>query len=810
MTDRPPTAPTPPDEQDPIVDLADVWDSIRAGRWLLVGATMLGLAAAAVASAWLPPSYRSEAVIRISTESAGQRLLGELGPLARLTGLGGGDGIDTDIALLRSRQIAETVVDSLSLQVQLLQPAQPRDSVFAQLRARRDAIGGSYVMRLQGDGSYAAEVFDNREPVTLPARIPIGTPVSFGGLTLTLDPLLRAAPPERIRFVVLPYVDAVEQLRGDMRVGLADGRSRMVEVRYSSRDPMLAAAVPNLTAQSFIAYKTGSSKSEAVSTIEVLREQIARYEEQLRLAEERLRNFREQQQVVSLPEQASQQVRRMAEIQAGRDGLQVERESLGKLLAAVNRGRQQVDGPSPYRQLATFPSFISNRAVQDILHSLIQLENERANLLIRRTPESVDVRGITERIGELETQLYQLANNYLTSLDNQIGSATSVLAGFGPEIGRIPAREVEFLRLMRDQKVLEEVYTFLQTRLKEAEIQGAVEPGDVRMVDPALVPRRPDSPRPMVNLALGAILGLMLGTTLAVGRRAMDRRIRSRKDAVLAAGGLPLLGVIPVLDDARQARLPGVAQPDRRADAAHPLLMRDAADTLAGEAYRAVRTHLRIAAAERDERVVVIASPSSGEGKSNTAANLALSLAQQGSPTLLVDADARRGGHLHEWFAEASGPGLVDVLQGRASLDEAIRSVPAGGGETLHCLFCGSAAAGAAELLGSDRMRRLIAELRERYGMVILDTPPLDLVTDAAVLGRSADATLLVVRADSTEPDAVREALSLLASLGVTTRGLILNGFAGEVRGRSYLRKQRRVRAWSVRRPALLSSSTDT
>ncbi len=784
---------SPHDERDPIVNLADVWDTLRTGRWLILAVTICTIGLGTALSVLLPPLYSSEAVLRISTQDATDRLLGDLAPLAKFgLGLGlGDDGIETDIGVLRSRQISQAVVDSLGLQVRLREPRRARDQLLALHEVRRDAVEASYSLQRQSDGSYTIRVAGNLEPVRLPERIEIGTAFSVGGVTLALDPRMRDQPPERIRFTVQHFDDAVARLRRELRIGQSDSRSRLVEVRYRSRDPLLVAAVPNAAVNSFIHYKRGTSKSETRSTAEVLRGQIAHYEADLRRAEERLQGFREQQQVVDLPEQAAQQVRRMAEIQVRHDGLRVERESLAQLLAEVDRGQGRLDAPSPYRQLATLPSFISNRAVQDILHSLVQLENQRAQLLVRRTPESVDVRGITERVNELELQLYQLATNYLASLDNEIRSANSVMAGFGSEFGSIPAREIEFLRLMREQKMLEEVYQFLQLRLKEAEVQEAVEQGDVRIVDLALVPRRPIFPRLGVNLLLATTLGLMLGTTLAIGRRALDPRIRSRKDVVTAANGVPLLAVIPHLGETGRwrpalrrwrGRLGGAAN---AASNGEVLVARHAPDSVAADAYRALRTHLLIAAAEQEERVLVLTSVADGEGKTTTAANLALSLAQQGTRVLLVDADLRRGGTLHELFAVQPARGLAEILGGTAALDEAIQNVDSGGALPLHCLFSGRVPSNPAELLASHRTSGLVEQLRADYEIVIFDAPPLDGIMDAAVLGRAADAVLIVVRADTTEKVLLQEGITQLHGLGVPAVGLLLNGFTGKVRRRA-------------------------
>jgi uncharacterized protein involved in exopolysaccharide biosynthesis len=199
-------------------------------------------------------------------------------------------------------------------------------------------------------------------------------------------------------------------------------------------------------------------------------------------------------------------------------------------------------GSSPYRELASFPVFISNSAVQNVLRVLTDLENQRTELLVRRTPENIDIQRIDRRIGELEVQLYAMARSYREGLDSQIASLDDALSEFGIQLEAVPAQQLTFARLTREKRLLEEIYTLLQSRLKEAEIRKAGEPTDVRVLDAALVPEKPVSPRPMLNLVLGLMLGLMLGTGAALARVIVDPKVRSRTDAIAATSGLPVIG----------------------------------------------------------------------------------------------------------------------------------------------------------------------------------------------------------------------------------------------------------------------------
>jgi capsular exopolysaccharide synthesis family protein len=183
------------------------------------------------------------------------------------------------------------------------------------------------------------------------------------------------------------------------------------------------------------------------------------------------------------------------------------------------------------------------------------------------------------------------------------------------------------------------------------------------------------------------------------------------------------------------------------------------------------------ATTDRPPQVIVITSPTVGDGKSTTSSNLAVTVAQQGTRVLLIDADLRRG-CLHEVFNVQREPGLTNVLRTGASLETAIQHVEiAESGQTLQFLATGVRPPNPAELLGTARMREVLAQLRERYELIIFDAPPLNLVTDAAVLGTMADATLMVIRAGVTNRPAIQHAAIQLHRLRMPVGGVILNDF---------------------------------
>lgn len=764
---------TGPADEEQSIHLRDVLAVLLRNRWL-IAVILLGTVAAMAAYTYRQPKvYQSRATIRIDPDQSQMQLFGDVG---RVLG-GAQERIETEIMVLQSELIARQAVDSLGLRVWVVEPQGPRSAVLAGVSVPEQAHTGLLELTRSGPGTYTVHAERGFEGVPLPRRVTAGQPADVGGARITLRAGVQA---QTIRLAVVPTVAAARAVQAGLAIARPNPRAQMIAVRYESTDPALAASVPNAVADGFIAYKRSTAKSESRSTVTFLRQQVATYQAELQRAEADLRSFREQAQIVDLGEQATREVQRLAELQARLDDLNAERQALSRFMSQL---RSQPAGEVRYQELASFPVFLSNRAVSDLLQSLTTLENQRSELGTRRTAANADVQALDARIADLRSRLDQTAQGYLRGLDAQITPLTSTLGGRRSEMQSIPRREVEYARLARQQKLLEDIYTLLQTRLKEAEIKEAVEPGQIRVIDSATVPEEPISPRPLVNLILALGLGTLLSVGAAFTREALNTRIRTRQDVVAATVGLPVLGMIPrvrtQLNEGGRLRIlisgVGSRRASQLATVAEPMvpIVQREPMSPAAESFRALRTSLTFSGMEGAPQVVMVTSALPGDGKSTTSCNLAMALAEQGTRTLLIDADLRRGG-LHRNFGLEQEPGLTHVLTRSVPLEQAVQRV---GDTELFVLAAGVFPPNPSEMLGSQRMRELLTRLRGEYAAIVIDTPPVNLVTDAGVLGSLADGTILVARTGRTTKDQLSVAAGQLRHLQVALAGVVINDF---------------------------------
>ena len=351
---------------------------------------------------------------------------------------------------------------------------------------------------------------------------------------------------------------------------------------------------------------------------------------------------------------------------------------------------------------------------------------------------------IQSRISELQSQI--------NGLNTQIGAATvanqaSITATLGPQV----------------DDLVQQQGTFKQ-QLSQIQVQAAVSPTDAQLVSPATIPTSPESPRPVRDAALAVLAGLLLGVGAAFALEYFDDSVKSRDDLDRALVGVRNLALIP--------EVPGWKDRDGSA----LVTLADLASPTA-EAYRSLRTSLQFVSLERPLRTILVTSPSAREGKTTIVANLGISLAQVGQRVIIACCDLRRP-RLHEFFGLENSIGFTSVLLGELPVFAALQRVEAE--PNIRVLASGLLPPNPSELLSTDRAAEVLAALTGEADVVLIDSPPILPVTDAAILTRLVDATLLVVTVGSTTRRQISQALEILDQVDAPLLGTVLNSVAPE------------------------------
>ena len=509
----------------------------RTLPWIAGGALL------ALVAAWTllaTPRYRSGALLQVEQPRAGSGLADAVASLpgAALLGVAAGDGLETHMGVLRSRRLVDAVVDSLVLTARLEESALVRDEmvslriVAGSAAERRDHEGLVHAARA-ADGAWTLRAEELRPEVALPASVRTGEAFRIGDTEVTIVAGGNApGSVSAFTLVLMPRYAARGALSKRLEIRRQSAGAQLITLAYEDEDPALAAAVLERLLSEHREFIARTARGDAGATALELRRQIALQQEKLSAAEEALRRFQERSGLVIPVEQGTAQIKRYATLRGELDALSVEHDALTRLLALVESKASGGRDAIAYRQLATFPSLITNRAIQDLLLALTTLENDRSELLLLRTEGNADVRRLTARIDEIERQLLRIGVQYRESLEEQIAPTRAAITAIDAEIARLPDQELRFVRLSRERLMLSEGYLLLQKQLRQTELQDALRLDQVRVVDAPAVPHRDDPyfPRPNVNLVLGLVLALAGGGTIAATQAAVRATRRAPKN----------------------------------------------------------------------------------------------------------------------------------------------------------------------------------------------------------------------------------------------------------------------------------------
>jgi capsular exopolysaccharide synthesis family protein len=750
------------------INVREFWHRLRRHFWLLLGSVILGTAIAAYAVMSHVPQYMARATIRISNER--QALTGGLEAEATEQMLGkGSDPLLSHMQVLGSRQVLGRVVDSLRLQIRA-SSEQGSPAIFSDFRSstvieddtlRFTFSPKDYIVRSGGRSLVAG----------------YGAPVTIAGTTFRIDapPVVRSA-----EFLVIPHDRAVAQLASRLEI-MRRANTDVIDVEYTSGDAVRSAAIVNAIVDAFQFVDTNNAQQQSRRRRVFAEEQLAATDSILVDAQAALQSFRTREGVYSPQDRLSAEQSASMALDARREELRSDRQVYASLLSRLQTG---ANGRSDRTQaLISTPGLANSPVVAQLSAQLLRLQSVRDSLTIGAWASSAsnpDVARIDTMLASTEQRIAAFATGQLAALDARIEALDDLEIRNGSMLESLPAAESEEMRLAQRVETTRKIADQLREEYQKARIAEAVEAGQVDIVDHAVVPRRPLNSRAPLTIALGILLGLLFGSAGAFLVERSNTSIR-RKDDMEFALQIPGLAVIPRMTHTGTKKLKksliglnrsafAVNGNGSNSNGAGLITLSDLRSSGA-EAFRSLRTNLIFSQAISQLKRFVITSPAPTDGKTTTAANLAVTFAQQGLRVLLVDADLRRP-RMHEMFDLPRSPGLTDVLVERIDVADAVRTtvVP-----NLFLLPAGTTPPNPSELLGGERTFRLLDLLNAEYNLVIIDSPPLLAASDAMILGRNADGVLLVIRAGKTEKLAAQHAVQQLNNVGARIIGAVLN-----------------------------------
>ncbi len=563
-----------------------------------------------------------------------------------------------------------------------------------------------------------------------------------------------------------PYEDA---LRDTLKVEPTD-KTDLVNLSFRHTNPAIAQAVVTTLAQLFINNDANRETSGTQNQSAQLAKQITELQLQTRQLEEQRINYLKSN---DLP---------LGEAK-GQDLTAARLETLSSQALAAEKDRK--DAQAAYESsrnttdVFSIPEVQANGQVQRVRQKINDLEEKRSALLVQYMESYPEVKKVDEQIKQSQRDLKKLADEVVAGLRLRYESAASkeanLRASYAQERGTANTRsqaEIMLSDLNQRLETTKELYNTATKRQKELDITAGDKTQNVTIATDARLPRSPVGPPRARNIAIALLLSLMAGVGLSILLESLDDTLKSIED-VDRYTHLPTLALIPAPRAERLLKGRGQKNTGLATMREHNALMliEDVRSPVA-EAYRHLRTSLLLSSAGQPPRSVLVTSSQPSEGKTTTAVNTAMMLAQTGVEVLLLDCDLRRP-RIHSHFGLSNSRGLTNYLAGEASLDELMS--PADKMPNLKIMPSGHVPPNPAELLGSDEMRRLLQDLSTRFVHIIIDSPPAISFTDAAILSTLVDGVMLVVHGGRSSRNIVRRARQQLLDVGAHIYGIVLN-----------------------------------
>jgi succinoglycan biosynthesis transport protein ExoP len=749
-------------------DLKEILAIVRRRRWLVMLFASAGAGIAGYFAYTAKPVYLASASVRIADSR--NAISGGIADAPR-DNIGSSYTVDpvlSQIQVLKSREVAAEAVRRQPLGL-ILYP-----EGFSAADIANVSVDSTHLRSTALTLDFNAKTYTaNEGGHELTAQY--GQPVSVAGVTFTM---LRRPEHRRAIIGILSKYNAAGMLLNGV-----DARPRkstdVVDVTFRANDPFVAQQVVNSLVGSYKAVNADIAQQQSRRRREFIQEQLKQTDSLFADATMALSSYRSQVQVYGSDARVAAEQAGLMSLDVTREQLAADRNTLQSLLDKLKNGTIETHNQKLDAILAS-PGIGENTVVGTLFGQYIQLRTRRDSLTtgaFSSAKSNPDVMKLDTLITSTQASLLSAVRSNLDALDARLASLDALRTRNSAEMQKLPAVQAVEARLLQRVETARKMADQLREEYQRARISEAVEVGQVEIVDFATLPDVPVGRGALFRILTGLIIGLILGGGAAVLVERLNTTVRKRDD-VESMLHVPGLAVIPQISNGngklnmlgRGLKLPGMTtRRDRSGNDA--LVTVTDFGSMGAEAYRTLRTNLIFSQAIQTLRTIVITSPSPKDGKTTTAANLAVTFAQQGMRVLIIDCDMRKA-RLHNMFALPREPGFSQLLVKQATVEQVVQQTSI---ENLWLISAGLLPANPSELLGSATARATIESLAGQYDIVILDTPPVHVAADALILGSMANGVLLVLRAGHSERDAAQEALQRLLNVGAHVVGAVLN-----------------------------------
>ncbi len=714
----PPVIQSHNDANEDEIDLTQIIGMLLENRLLIVSITSLFFLGALFYSLLSSPVYMADAVIQIEQQ---QSSLGGMDELDVLLG-GESSSSETEIEIMKSRKVIGGMVDKLNLTTQV--EANYFPLIGGYLARRSNAVeqpanawmglssyawGGEVIKvdRFEVPRAYSKSPFTlvamekgkytiaNSEGETvLEGEVGKAVVNEHNDIRIFVSRLI-ARQDTQFTLVKLGHNAVVSKYQGKIKIAEKGKKTGILSVSLEGTDRKKIGSIIDELTRGYLRQNVEQKSEESESMLQFIATQLPVLKAELDAAEIALNHHREESGTIDLSFESQNLIERITRLEA---------------------------------ELSNF-SF------------------EQAELLHKLTPDHPVIKGLREKVKNLEQQKHDL----------------------DAKLFALPETELEAVKLSRDVTVATELYMLLLNKSQELKVAKAGTIGSARIIDAAVVTDNPVKPKKMLIIAVSLLLGFIVGVVVSALRKALNRTIDD-PNIIEKQLGVAIYAEIPF--SAYQDKAYKAAK--KRSSKTHfELLAHTNKDDAVLESFRSLRTSIQFALMEAENKIIMISGPSPEIGKSFISTNFAYLMADSDKKILLIDADMRKG-HIHASFNIEKSPGLSEMLSGEYELSDVIRK------DTLHkdldVITSGINPPNPSELLMSKTFKTLLSKLKDHYDLIIIDTPPILAVTDASIVGQYAATSFMILRSGSHNLREIQTAFKRFEQNGVQVKGAIFNG----------------------------------
>ncbi len=736
------------------VHLLDYWRAIRKRLWLVVGVAVLLTTLSMVYVARKPDVYEANSRVQVDLET--NPMYSSKTTSMIVSPVNDPAYFNTQLQILTSPGLLRRVVKTLDLE---------HNQAFLRPQATQQHSTWKTILQMLG--------------LKGPDRNSNAPQTNVLPLTSSVAPATSSEDLVEAKKLA-PYVGA---LLGGLRVDpVRENRAgyyketRLIDIDFSHGDPEIAAKIVNAVADTFVRSNLEKKNETNTSTSEFLSKRVAELQQQIRTDEEKLVNYAKNNQILSLDASQNTVVERLS----GLNKQLLEAENERKLAEAEYNAAKAPGAASALAESA--------KDIDQTEGKLAELRQKRAQLLVEATEEAPEVKEIDQQIDVLQKHLADTrarsTSTLLKNLETKYRQAADREDALRKSFNQQKAETVTQNEAAINYRILEQeiatnkgLLDNLLQRSKENDVVLAGRPNNISVVDYAITPDYPVGPSRMRTVMLAFMLAVGLGIALALLLEYLDDSVHSTDD-VERTLRLPALAVIPSMGSSSGSRRllsPGAALQKLNGNGNTPeLLLHVNGRSALAEAYRQLRTSVLLSTAGRAPKTLLITSSLPGEGKTTTAVNTAISLAQTGASVLIIDADMRRP-RLRSIFHLAEREGLSSILSSEVRPEQMLDAIQKDPATGLNVLTSGPIPPNPAELLGSEQMRKLLGVLSIPFTHIVIDSPPVSSFTDGVLIASIVDGVLLVVHGGKSSKAVVRRSRQMLFDVGAKLVGVVLN-----------------------------------